>query len=150
MSRADPRAFAAFAAFAAFRPAVIGIALALWAVATGLIPVLPVISAARWLRGHAPRGFGRELWMIVFPAGMYATASMRIGAEAGLPPIRELSTAVAWVAAAVWAVVFAAMVTWPIARWRSARRTAPGRSEVAPRGPVHGLTGPSSRGGTIS
>jgi len=88
--------------------------------------------------------------MIVFPAGMYATASMRIGAEAGLPPIRELGTAVAWVAAAVWAVVFAAMVTWPIARWLSARQTAPGRLEVAPRGPVHGLTGPSSRGGTIS
>jgi len=58
---------------------------------------------------------------------MYATASMRIGAEAGLPVIRELGTAAVWVAAAVWAAVFAAMVTWPVARWRSPSQDAPGR-----------------------
>jgi len=58
---------------------------------------------------------------------MYATASMRIGSEAGLPPIREVGTAAAWVAVAVWAAVFAAMVTWPVARCRSASQTAPGR-----------------------
>ncbi len=106
----------------AARPAVTDIALAFWAVATALIPVLVVTGAARRLRGHSPRGFRRELWMIVFPVGMYATASMRIGTEAGLPLIREVGTAAAWVAAAVWAAVFAAMVTWPIARCRSASR----------------------------
>ncbi len=106
------------AVFSALRPAVTGLALALWAAATGLLPVLAVTGAARRLRGHAPRGFRRELWMIVFPAGMYATASMRIGTEAGLPLIREFGTAAAWVSAVVWAAVFAAMVTWPVARWR--------------------------------
>ncbi|HEY6295120.1 MAG TPA: tellurite resistance/C4-dicarboxylate transporter family protein [Streptosporangiaceae bacterium] len=104
------------AVLSAARPAVTDIALAFWAVATGLIPVLAVIGAARRLRGHAPRGFRRELWMIVFPVGMYATASMRIGSEAGLPPVRELGTAAVWVAAAVWAAVFAGMLAWPIAR----------------------------------
>ena len=48
--------------------------------------------------------------MIVFPAGMYATASMRIGTAAGLPLIRETGTAAAWVAAAAWAAVFAWMI----------------------------------------
>lgn len=77
------------------------------------------LQAAGWFR--------RELWMIVFPAGMYATASMRIGSEAGLPLIREVGTAAAWVAAAVWAAVFAGMVAWLIARRQSASQTAPGR-----------------------
>jgi tellurite resistance protein TehA-like permease len=110
------------AVLAASRAAVTDLALAFWAAATGLIPVLAVAGAVRWRRGHAATGFRRELWMIVFPAGMYATASMRIGIEAGLPPIRELGTAAAWVAAAVWAAVFAAMLAWPITRWRSASR----------------------------
>jgi hypothetical protein len=65
--------------------------------------------------------------MIVFPAGMYATADMRIGAEAGLPPIRDTGSTAVWVAAVVWAVVFAWMIAWPIARWRSSRQTAPGQ-----------------------
>jgi tellurite resistance protein TehA-like permease len=112
------------AVLAASRPALTGLALAFWSVATGLIPVLAVAGAVRWLRGHAPRGFRRELWMIVFPAGMYATASMRIGTQAGLPPIRAVGTAAAWVAAAVWAAVFTGMIAWPIGRWRSARPAA--------------------------
>jgi tellurite resistance protein TehA-like permease len=114
------------AVLAAFRPALTGLALAFWSLATTLIPVLTVAGAVRWLRGRAARGFRRELWMIVFPAGMYATASMRIGAEAGVPAIRAVGTAAVWVAAAVWAVVFAAMIAWAIARWRSARPAAPG------------------------
>ncbi len=73
------------------RPALTGLALAFWSLASALIHVLAVIGAARRLRGQAARGFRRELWMIVFPAGMYATASMRIGAEAGLPLIREVA-----------------------------------------------------------
>ena len=51
--------------------------------------------------------------MIVFPAGMYATASMRLGAAAGLPLIRQTGTAAVWVAAAAWAVVLGGMVASP-------------------------------------
>jgi tellurite resistance protein TehA-like permease len=51
--------------------------------------------------------------MVVFPAGMYATASMRIGATAGVPAVRDIGTAAAWVATAVWAAVFA----WMISAW---------------------------------
>jgi len=109
------------AVLGASRPALTGLALAFWSVATALIPVLTVIGAARWLRGHAAQGFRRELWMIVFPAGMYATASMRIGAEADLPLIREVGTAAVWVAAAVWTAVFAWMSAWAVAYRRSAR-----------------------------
>jgi len=115
------------AVLAASRPALTVLALAFWSLATGLIPVLAVTGAVRWLRGHAPRGFRRELWMIVFPAGMYAAASMRIGTEARLPPIHQIGTAAVWVAAAVWAAVFAGMTAWLFGRGRSASRAAPGR-----------------------
>ncbi len=115
------------AVLAASRPALTGLGLGFWSVATALVPALTVIGTVRWLRGRAARGFRRELWMIVFPAGMYATASMRIGAEAGVPLIREIGSTAVWVAAVAWAVVFAWMIAWPVARWRSARRTTPGR-----------------------
>jgi tellurite resistance protein TehA-like permease len=111
---------------AAFRPVLTGLALGFWSLATALIPVLAVAGAVRWWRGHAAKGYRRELWMIVFPAGMYATASMRIGAEAGVPLIRAVGTAAVWVAAAAWAAVFAAMIAWPVAWWRTARPAAPG------------------------
>jgi tellurite resistance protein TehA-like permease len=110
-----------FAVLSASRPAVTDVALAFWAIATGLIPVLLVTGAVRWLRGHAAQGFRRELWMMVFPAGMYATASMRIGTVAALPPVHEIGTAAVWVALAVWAAVFIGMVVWPVTWLRSAR-----------------------------
>jgi tellurite resistance protein TehA-like permease len=97
-------------ALTGLRPALITGALVFWSVATGLIPPLTVLGVARWSRGLASTGFRRELWMIVFPAGMYATASMRIGTAAGLPLIRQTGTAAAWAAAAAWALVFAAMI----------------------------------------
>jgi tellurite resistance protein TehA-like permease len=112
---------------AASRPALTDLALAYWSVATALVPALTVIGIVRWLRGRAAKGFRRELWMIVFPAGMYATASMQIGAEAGVRQIHEIGTAAVWVATPVWAVVFAWMIAWPIARWRSSRQSVPGR-----------------------
>jgi tellurite resistance protein TehA-like permease len=103
-------------ALAGVRPAVTGLGLAFWAVATGLIPALVVFDAVRWRRGLAPRGFRREWWMVVFPAGMYATASMRIGTVAGVPPIHDIGTAAVWVAAAVWAAVFIWMTAATVRR----------------------------------
>jgi len=101
--------------------------LGFWSVATGLIPALVIFGAGRWRRGLTARGFRPEWWMIVFPAGMYATASMRIGAVAGLPPIRETGAAAAWVAAAAWAAVLAGMVFRPTIPHPRARRPCPRR-----------------------
>jgi tellurite resistance protein TehA-like permease len=51
--------------------------------------------------------------MIVFPAGMYATASMRIGSVARVPAVHDMGTVAVWIAVAVWALVFAGMLTSP-------------------------------------
>jgi tellurite resistance protein TehA-like permease len=93
--------------------------IALCGVATGLIPALVVFGTVRWRRGLTPRGFRREWWMIVFPAGMYATASMRTGAVAGMPAIRDAGTGATWIAAAVWAAVFIWMTGSTAARLRA-------------------------------
>jgi tellurite resistance protein TehA-like permease len=101
-----------------FRPALTGLGLVFWSVATALIPVLAVFGAIRWRRGLTPRGFRREWWMIVFPAGMYATASMRIGAVADVSAIHATGTAAAWIASAIWAAVFAWMISSALRRCR--------------------------------
>ncbi|MBV9095217.1 MAG: hypothetical protein JO132_15290 [Streptosporangiaceae bacterium] len=92
-------------------PVLTDMALIFWSVATGLIPVLIVAGAARRLRRPGKPRFRRELWMISFPCGMYALASMRLGDAAGRPLIHDIGAALAWPAAAVWALVFAGMVT---------------------------------------
>jgi tellurite resistance protein TehA-like permease len=110
-------------ALTGFRAGLTDAGLAFWSVATGLIPALAVFGGVRWRRGLTPRGFRREWWMIVFPAGMYATASMRTGATAGVPAIRDTGTAAAWIAAAIWAAVFTWMTGSAAARLRADLRT---------------------------
>jgi tellurite resistance protein TehA-like permease len=97
------------AALAGVRTGLTDLGLAFWSVATGLIPALATFGLIRWRRGLTPPGFRREWWMIVFPAGMYATASMRIGATAGIPVVRDTGTAATWIAAALWVAVFSWM-----------------------------------------
>lgn len=107
------------AALTGFRAELTDLVLVFWSVATGLIPALAFFGAVRWRRGLTPRGFRREWWMIVFPAGMYATASMRTGAVAGVPAIRDTGTAAAWLAAAIWAAVSIWMTASTAARLRT-------------------------------
>jgi tellurite resistance protein TehA-like permease len=114
---------AAAAGLAWAKPVLIGAALAFWSVAAALIPVLTVIGGRRRLRRRGRMRFRRELWMIVFPAGMYATASMRLGAAAGLPPVRDIGLVAVWPAAAAWALVFAGMILAPFSPPRAPRRS---------------------------
>jgi tellurite resistance protein TehA-like permease len=109
---------AAAAGLAGFRPALADLGLVFWSVATGLIPALVLFAALRWRYGLAPRGFRRELWMIVFPAGMYATASIRIGSAAEAPAVHDTGTVAVWVAAAVWAAVCVWMISSVPRRFR--------------------------------
>ena len=118
------RPAAAAAGLAGARPVLTGAALAFWSVATAGIPVLTAIGLTRRLR-RRPRTalrFRRELWIIVFPAGMYATASMRLGAAAGLPPVRDIGLVAVWPAAAAWALVFAGMAIAPFSPPPAPRR----------------------------
>jgi tellurite resistance protein TehA-like permease len=94
----------------AARPALAAAAITFWVLACGLIPPLIARGAWRHLYRREPLRYRADLWMIVFPAGMYATASMRLGTAAGVPLIHGAGTAAAWPAAAAWALTFTAMV----------------------------------------
>lgn len=97
----------------ASRAVMTGLAVTFWALATCLIPPLIARSTWRHLRMHAAARYRADLWMIVFPAGMYAAASMQLGAAAGLPLVHQIGAAATWAAAAAWALCFAAMITAP-------------------------------------
>jgi hypothetical protein len=64
------------AALGAARPVFTTAAVIFWAMASGLIPLLIARGVWRHLCRREPLGYRADLWTIVFPAGMYATASM--------------------------------------------------------------------------
>jgi tellurite resistance protein TehA-like permease len=105
-------------AVSAARAALTYLAVIFWAAASSLIPPLAARSAWRHLRARAALRYRMDLWMVVFPVGMYATAGMRLGTAAGLPLIRAIGAAAAWPAAAAWALAFTAMIGSPLARRR--------------------------------
>lgn len=96
-------------------PATIGratlaaLALAFWLLAGCLIPVVAGRSCWRHIRGSVPLRYRADLWMVVFPAGMYSVASFQLGAVARSPLIRYIGVAAVWPATAAWALTFAAM-----------------------------------------
>jgi tellurite resistance protein TehA-like permease len=93
----------------AARPMLAAAAVTFWVLASGLIPALVARGAWRHLYRREPLSYHADLWMIVFPAGMYATASIQLGTAAGVPLIHGAGSAAAWAAAAAWALTFTAM-----------------------------------------
>lgn len=67
----------------AARPALTAAAVGFWILASSLIPLLLGRVAWRHLLRREPVRYRADLWMIVFPCGMYATASMQLGAARG-------------------------------------------------------------------
>jgi tellurite resistance protein TehA-like permease len=58
---------------------VTGFGYLLWAVGTWWIPFLVIFGLWRHLTHHVPLRYTTALWSIVFPLGMYSTASMTFG-----------------------------------------------------------------------
>jgi tellurite resistance protein TehA-like permease len=100
------------------RPWITATAVALWVLATCLIPVLAAATAAVWLRSRRRPRYIPSAWMVVFPLGMYATASQQLGAADGLQVVRLVGQGFTWPAAAVWLLVLATMVVAPPNRAR--------------------------------
>jgi tellurite resistance protein TehA-like permease len=115
-------------AIAVARPWITATAVALWVLATCLIPVLAAVTAAVWLRSRPRPRYIPSAWMVVFPLGMYATASQQLGAVAGLRVVRLVGESFTWPAAAAWLLVLAAMVMAPV-NW-ARPRLAPRRRFV--------------------
>ncbi|HCU93869.1 MAG TPA: tellurite resistance protein permease [Actinobacteria bacterium] len=108
---------------AAVHPLVAGISVVLWAFGTWLIPLLIGLGVWRHLMRRVRLRYEPGLWSMVFPLGMYSAASHALGAALGVPWLVTVGRDGAWVAFAVWAVVFAAMLAF----FAGALRTVPAR-----------------------
>jgi tellurite resistance protein TehA-like permease len=94
---------------AAVHPVVAGLSVMLWAFGTWLIPLLICLGVWRHLVRRVPLRYEPALWSMVFPLGMYCTASRALGAALNVPWLVTTGKAGSWLAFAVWALVFAAM-----------------------------------------
>lgn len=67
------------------------------------------------------------MWSFVFPLGMYAVASGRLGLTAEFPPLQWISGVMIWVALAAWLFALAGLARRVFSRWHGsgARSTAP-------------------------
>jgi tellurite resistance protein TehA-like permease len=81
----------------------------LWTVASWWIPLLAGLTLWRRCGGIRP-GYRLESWAMVFPLGMYTTASWRLAHDAGVSSLAAVPDAFVWVALAAWILTFAGMV----------------------------------------
>ncbi|MPV49142.1 tellurite resistance protein permease [Pseudactinotalea sp. HY160] len=94
----------------ATRGLVAGLSVVFWSFATWLIPVLFCVGLWRHWRHRIPLDYEATLWSMVFPLGMYAVAGIYLGQADDLPIVGWIGAAELWLAIAVWAAVFVAMI----------------------------------------
>ncbi len=87
-----------------------GLAVLFWAFGTWLIPALLAVGYWRHIRHRVPLVYEPSMWSIVFPLGMYGVGSAYLGEVDDLPIVNAIGHAEIWVALAVWAIVFGAML----------------------------------------
>ncbi|MGN6795425.1 MAG: tellurite resistance/C4-dicarboxylate transporter family protein [Streptosporangiaceae bacterium] len=110
----------------AIRPVLSGVSVILWAFGTWLIPLLLGLGVWRHLIRRVPLRYDPGLWSLVFPLGMYCVASETLGAAQHVHWQVTLGHDGSWVAFAVWAAVFAAMIGFLISGTASRRTLASG------------------------
>ncbi len=95
---------------AAQRPFIDGITLMIWAWSTWWIPMLFLFGLWKHVINRQPLVYEPILWSFVFPLGMYAVASARLGLAAEFPPLQWISQVMIWVALTAWLAVLVGMV----------------------------------------
>ncbi|MDA8346307.1 MAG: tellurite resistance/C4-dicarboxylate transporter family protein [Thermaerobacter sp.] len=103
------------AELAALQPVVLGISFMLWAFGSFWIPAVVLFGVWRYGAAGQPLAYEPALWSMVFPLGMYGTATDLFGKTAGLPWLPQIAWGEVWFAYAAWVIVFLGMIT---AAWR--------------------------------
>jgi tellurite resistance protein TehA-like permease len=117
----------ALSVMGASAPVVEGLSLILWAFGTWTIPLLVIFGLWRHVRHRDRLTYTPELWAIVFPLGMYTTATAEFGAVTRQGALTTVAEAAYWVALGSWLAVFAALLAslaGAAARARRRRRRA--------------------------
>lgn len=106
-------------------PVVSGGSYLLWAFGTWWIPFLVIFGIWRYAVRRTPIRYESALWSMVFPLGMYSTASMTFGAVTDLPLMVTTGRVAAAVATLAWLAVLALAVR---AATRRVRTEQPGHA----------------------
>jgi tellurite resistance protein TehA-like permease len=109
-------------------PVVAGVSFILWALGLWWIPLLLLFGIWRHVLRHRPLRYEISLWSIVFPLGMYASASMLFGTVEDLDFMVGIGRIIIWVALLAWLASSLAMAhaafSW-LRRRRNLRGTRP-------------------------
>jgi tellurite resistance protein TehA-like permease len=84
-----------------------GGALMAWVLATWLIPALFAAGWWRHVTHRVPLAYESHLWSIVFPLGMYAVASSRLGVADGFSLLGDIGRVWIWIALVAWVLTSA-------------------------------------------
>ena len=95
-----------------------------WCFALWQLPLLAGAGLWRHLIHRVPLRYVPSLWSIVFPLGMFAVASMRLGRVEHLPMVEIVGDVVLVVAVLAWAAVAVGLVLTLVRGLRGARATA--------------------------
>ena len=82
----------------------------MWAWATWWLPMLALFGIWKHVVRKMPLRYEPVLWSFVFPLGMYAVASAKLGLAAEFPPLQWISLIMIWVAFTAWFMVLAGLV----------------------------------------
>jgi tellurite resistance protein TehA-like permease len=103
------------------RPFIDGVTMMLWGWATWWIPMLVIFGLWKHAANRLPVRYEPPMWSLVFPLGMYAVASARLGLAAEFPPLRWIAEGMIWVAFAAWSLVLGGLLRQLLAVTRAAR-----------------------------
>lgn len=105
----------------ATRGLIAGTSVVFWAFGSWLI--VPLLAAGWWRHvvHRVPLRYEPTLWSMVFPLGMYGVAGQYLGAADHLPIVEGIGRSEIWVALAVWAVTFVAMLVHLARTWTRQR-----------------------------
>ncbi len=115
---------------AAQRPFIDGITLMVFSWATWWIPMLLLFGVWKHGVNRIAMRYEPVMWSAVFPLGMYAVASAKLGLAAEFWPLQWISRGMIWVAMAAWLLVAGALLRRLWRAWRG--KLEPGLSHRLP------------------
>ncbi len=87
----------------AMAPFLTGCTLVFWAMASWWIPLLLILGVWRHLGRRVPLNYSADYWSLVFPLGMYSTATLRLAEVIDLSALRIVSTVFLYAVFVAWA-----------------------------------------------
>ena len=99
-----------------------GLNLFFWATATWWIPLLLLVGVWRHIGQRLPLRYEPQYWSLVFPLGMYSSATFAFAQAGGLPFLLPLARVFAFIALLAWSITSIGLVAQMISLARPAGR----------------------------